>query len=272
MKTDEFGDRMKEFESQETNRKFLPMLPIYARIDGRGFSKFTKDMERPFDVRMTNCMIDTAKQLVAETHALMGYTQSDEISLVWYSSEYKTDVFFNRKIQKLASVLAGLTTAAFIKSIFTHFADAEKYLNMCPHFDARVISLPTLEEATNMMLWREMDATKNAVSMAAHSMFSHKSLQNKSGPQMQERMFKEKGINFNDYPDFFKRGTFVKRVVYERSLTEQELEKIPERKRPGPGALFTRSKVEKIEMPRFSKVVNRVKVIFEGQQPEVETA
>jgi tRNA(His) guanylyltransferase len=92
---------------------------------------------------------------------------------------------------------------------------------MCPHFDARVISLPTLEEATNMMLWREMDATKNAVSMAAHSMFSHKSLQNKSGPQMQERMFKEKGINFNDYPDFFKRGTFVKRVVYERSLTEQ---------------------------------------------------
>jgi len=57
---------MKEYEAQETARRFLPGLPIYARIDGRGFSKFTKGMDRPYDARMSNAMVSATKVLVAK--------------------------------------------------------------------------------------------------------------------------------------------------------------------------------------------------------------
>ena len=82
MNGDMFGDRMKDYERRETSRKFLPLAPVYARIDGRCFSSFTRGMERPYDVRLTRCMVETTKHLVKETGALIGFCQSDEISLV----------------------------------------------------------------------------------------------------------------------------------------------------------------------------------------------
>jgi len=267
---DDLGDRMKrEYEAPETERRFLPMLPIYARIDGRGFSKFTRNMVRPFDERMTKTMVATVCHLVAETHAVIGYTQSDEISLVWYHPDYDSGMMFDRKVQKLVSVLAGLATAAFIQSMRLNFVDWMTYLEKMPHFDARVIQLPNLVEAANMFLWREKDATKNAVSMAAHSMFSHKSLQGMGSADMQERMFQEAGVNFNDYPDFFKRGNFVRRITTERTLDEQELAKIPEANRPASGTTFTRSRVEPLKVPSFGKVINRVGFIFENEEPRL---
>ena len=74
---DALGDRMKSYEAVETHRRFDSTLPVYARIDGRGFSKFTKDMNRPYDLRMTNTMIGVTKYLVDKTHAACGYVQSD---------------------------------------------------------------------------------------------------------------------------------------------------------------------------------------------------
>src|ERR1700761_6891397 len=96
-KKDDFGDRMKQvYEAPETERRFLPMLPIYARLDGRSFSRLTKDMARPYDVRMSDAMVDTTKYLVGETHALIGYTQSDEISLVWFYPSFNSGMMFDR--------------------------------------------------------------------------------------------------------------------------------------------------------------------------------
>ena len=96
--TDEFGARMKSYESSETARRVDVQLPIYARIDGRSFSRFTRGMDRPFDQKMTDAMIETTKHLVHETHAKIGYTQSDEISLVWLADGPESDVFFSGKI------------------------------------------------------------------------------------------------------------------------------------------------------------------------------
>ena len=53
---DALGDRMKTYEKLETSSKFIPGLPIYVRIDGRGFSKFTKQMTRPYDQRLSFLM------------------------------------------------------------------------------------------------------------------------------------------------------------------------------------------------------------------------
>lgn len=268
--SDEFGDRMKMYESFETKRSFLPMLPVYARIDGRGFSNFTRGMKRPYDTDMMAAMIQTTKHLVEHTHAKIGYTQSDEISLTWHAPEYESSIFFNGKVMKMTSVLAGLATAAFTKAVLESPNETFRaYADRLPHFDARVISMPSQEEVANMFLWRNQDATKNAISMAAQHYFTHKSLHGVNSAQMQERLWKEQGINFNDYPEAFKRGTFVTRQVVQRAFTEEELEKIPENRRPDKDTLIYRNVVTPIEMPIFSKVTNRVGVIFNNEAPVI---
>ena len=296
---DNFGDRMKGYEKHETER-FLPLLPIYARLDGKGFSKFTKGMQRPFDERMTRCMVETTKFLVEQTNATIGYTQSDEISLVWYSASVDSQVFFDGKKQKIVSVLASMATAKFNDMILEHIPEKSDTFAL---FDCRAFTLPNLVEATNALLWREQDATKNAVSMAARSFYSHKELMNQGRADMQEMMF-QKGQNFNDYPAYFKRGTFVRRETFEvhafdvvpengrncrtcfsyntptgtmpcilctKTMHDNQLINRQVDDRWYPKEQFvTRSRIVEMDMPKFSSVVNRVDVIFNGKDPETE--
>ena len=263
---DDLGDRMKSLEAFETERRFLPGLPIYARIDGRGFSKFTKGMLRPFDPRMTETMIDTAKTIVEQTHATIGYTQSDELSFVWIPNE-NGDTWFDRKIAKMTSVLAGMATAAFIKAMMQRFDNASDLLQKLPHFDARVICMPSSSEAANMLLWRNLDAAKNSVSMAAHHYFSHNSLQGVKSSEMQERLFQEANVNFNDYPASFKRGTWIRRGTVQRMFTEEELQCIPAPHRPEPNTIFTRTNVCSFDLPPLNRIANRIEVLFDKQEP-----
>lgn len=264
---DDLGDRMKAYEAREAGRRFLPMVPVVARIDGRNFSAFTRGMARPYDPCMMEAMTRTTEALVEETHALIGYTQSDEISLVWQASRSDASIFFDHRIAKMTSVLASFTTAAFITTLWNMglLGDASRM----PHFDCRVFQVPNRAEAANVFLWREQDATKNAVSMAARSHYSHKELDHKTGPEMQEMLF-AKGINFNDYPAAFKRGTFVRRETVERMLPAEERERIPESHRPAPDALVQRSRMTRLDMPRFGSVTNREAVIFDGALPNTK--
>ncbi|MCW2228071.1 tRNA(His) guanylyltransferase Thg1 family protein (plasmid) [Bradyrhizobium elkanii] len=256
---DDFGNRMKAYEAIETARKLDPMLPIYARIDGRSFSKFTRGMDRPFDARMTDAMIETTKHLVHETHARMGYTQSDEISLVWLADGPDSDMLFSGKLQKMTSVLASMAAAKFARVCPFGFEDR------LPHFDCRAFQLPSKEEAANAFLWRAMDARKNAISMVAQSKFSHRKLHQKDQKAMLE-MLAEIGVDFETFPQAFKRGSFVRRHTVERLMTTDELERIPEKHRPtGP---VMRNEMRVLAMPAFNRVANRVAVIFDGAEPE----
>lgn len=263
---DDLGDRMKKYEMAETGRRLLPLVPIYARIDGRSFSSFTKGMDRPFDPDMSEAMIKTTCKLVEKTHARIGYTQSDEISLVWLQEDFKGEVFFTGKVQKMVSVLSSLATAAFIQALSkTRYADR---LSRLPHFDARVFSLPSKAEAANAFLWREMDATKNAISMAARAYYPHRELEGKKSGELQEMLFAA-GVNFNDYPAHLKRGTFVRRETQHRELTADDLAAIPIAYRPQAGHRVSRFNMVRLEMPRFGSVQNREAVIFDGAEPIV---
>jgi len=190
------GDRMKMYERAEAGRQLLPLVPACVRIDGRAFSRWTRGLTRPYDEDMVRCMVETTRFLVQEANALIGYTQSDEISLILYSSHPQSQLMFNGKIQKLASVLASAATATFASLLPEHLPDRVGQLAM---FDARVWNVPTLEEAANVLLWRELDATRNSIQMAADAIFSHKQLHQKSTSQMQEMLF-EKGINWMYVP------------------------------------------------------------------------
>ena len=272
MKNDSFGNRMKDYESRETSRRFLPFIPIYARVDGRSFSKFTKLADKPFDHSIVNAMQAASRELVSQTGALLCYTQSDEMSLVWETTEQGEQMFFDGKVQKMASVLSGIATSAFIRALDRDEVWNAKntfWLERMPHFDARVVQMPNRVEATNMFVWREMDARKNAISMIASSMFSHKSLHGKSGGD-KIKMMEEKGVALDSYPDSLLRGAFMRRVVCEVVLDEAQRLAIPAKSRPAAGTMVTRGSVDVIPMPRFTTVLNRVEVIFEGAEPRVE--
>jgi len=264
---DDFGDRMKFLEGMEAKRKSLPLVPVCVRLDGKCFSKFTKGLRQPYDERMSTLMRDTAKFMVEETNAAMGYTQSDEISLVFYSDNYDSQIFFDGRIQKMVSVLASMCSVYFNKGLPTNIPEKAHLL---PIFDCRVWTVPNMVEATNALLWREQDATKNSIASAAQSVYSHKQLHKKSGKEMQEMLFK-KGINWNDYPSFFKRGTFIQRRKVHRKFTTEELERLPEKHaaRKDPDLVIERTEVRELEMPPFVKVTNRVQVVFEGADPVV---
>lgn len=247
-KKDSLGDRMKE--NYENRTRFL--LPrrsnVIIRIDGKAFHSYTRGMKRPIDEGLTEDMNLTAKYLCENIQgAKFGYVQSDEIS-IWLTDydDLQTDAWFDYNLQKMCSISASLATAEFNRlRIVRQIRDTfemikEENLSTVPllhdiakkkiaAFDARVFVVPEMEEVINYFVWRQQDATRNSISMAAQSMFSHKELQGKSTNEMQELMFTIKGVNWNDYPEGFKRGRAIikKEIVSDLSL---KIELIREKK------------------------------------------
>lgn len=251
-------ESIKHLEEIETMRRMLPRIPVVARLDGRAFHTFTRDMSRPYDEDMQTTMEITTKELVGEFHALVGYTQSDEISLVW-----DEPILFDGRLQKLTSVLAGYASSVFAAEARAVWPNKR----MVPCFDCRVWQVPTLEDAVSVLAWREDDATRNSVSMAAQSVYSHKELHKKGRGEMMD-MLHAKGINWNDYPMHFKRGIYVKRKVVERMLTRQEWQEIPEAHRPPWDQLYKRGEVQVIDLPPIRQIENPVEVLFTKETRE----
>lgn len=270
------GDRIKSYEAQEGNRRAVPGLPIVVRLDGRGFSNFTRGMKRPFDQDFADLMVAATKYVVEKTHAVVGYTQSDEISLIMdvvctsggpnddMDSEVDEirEVMFGGRFQKLNSVISGMATARFMMGAIALWPN--QVAQMPPVFDGRVFQVPDRSEAVAALLWREMDATRNAVSMAARAHFSHRELQNKSSSDMRQ-MLAEKGINFADYPARFRRGIFLQRQRKLVDLDADTLARIPMMHRPS--CPVERSEVAAIEIPPLGSLSNPVEVLFNREAP-----
>ena len=255
---DELGNRMKAYETATEVARLDVMLPVYARIDGRSFSKFTRGLDRPYDKRLSDAMITTVSGLVDKTHARLGYTQSDEISLVYEAATPESDILFNGRTQKLTSVLASLATALFTASLPN--VGLSDYANRLPHFDCRVCSLPSRTEAANMFLWRWKDATKNAIQMVAQANFPPKQLHAKHGGEMIEMLKDDRDIIFGTFPAFFRRGTFARRVLELRELTKCELGRIPEKHRPiGP---VQRHRIDTFTVEDFFGMDDRESFVF----------
>jgi len=268
MENDALGNRIKGYESQTCGTKLLPLIPVIARLDGKGFSKFTRGLRRPYDERLSNLMVDTAKYLMKETNACAAYTQSDEITLAWYSDDYRSKIYFDGRLFKMISDLASMCSVYFNSKLSEYLPEKSGYL---PRFDCRVFNVPTLEEAANAFLWRELDATKNSISMAAQSVYSHSQLMNKDGSEKQEMLF-QKGINWNDYPSFFKRGTYIQRKRILSKFTPVEIDKLPikHKARLNPDLEIERWIIDRVEMPPILKIRNRVDVLIFGKEPIIE--
>ena len=192
----DLDDRMKLYEDLEAGRRLMPLLPVVGRFDGKAFHTLCQKMERPFDSAFHRVMVNTTKFLVEETGALVGYTQSDEISLLWYSDTFKSQIFFDGRVMKMVSVTAALASVRFNRLFDIQFPDRRGH-----HvFDGRVWTVPDKTEAANAFLWREQDAVKNSINCAGQARFSHTRLHGKDTEQIQEMLFQEHHLNWNDYP------------------------------------------------------------------------
>lgn len=260
--------RCKFYEAFETGHRFIPKIPIMCRLDLRSGHSFTQGMERPFSPQFSNCMIETTKYLVSQTNARIGYCQSDEISLVFLQETIDSQLFFDSKKFKMISLVASLATAKFQHLALSYFPKKMKRLlsneSLLPTFDARFWSVPTKEDAVEVIIWRVRDAVKNSISMAAQSVYSHKQLQGKTSSDKQEMLF-QKEINWNDYPTFFKEGTFIQRKKIYKNLNDEELSRIPDKYKPKEPII--RTCCMEIDMPPFGSVANKSEVIFSGDDP-----
>lgn len=264
---DDLGDRMKMYEGAYSDQRLMPLLPTIARMDGRSFHTFTSGMDRPYDKKLSNIMLETTLQLVRETNACVGYTQSDEITLAWHSTDHKSQIWFDGRRDKMVSQAAALATLYFYRLVLERMPEYAKKL---PTFDARVWQVPNRAEGANVFLWRELDATKNSISMAAHAYYSDKELYGKNSSEKQEMLFQQ-GVNWNHYPSFFKRGGYVQKRKVSRPFSATELKKLPakHKARTNPDLIVERTEWRVVNMPPIRTVGNREEVLFEGAEPIV---
>lgn len=208
MKYDAFDKRMKKYEF--VSRHYLTTrTPVIIRIDGKTFHTFTRGFQRPFDDVLSKTMQETMKYLCENIQGcVLGYTQSDEITLVLV--DYKnidTSAWFdynNRANNYINSVLELQDTD--IPSELEYIKILKRAIDKGAMFDARVFNIPK-DEACNNLLWRQNDATRNSIQMVGRAYFSHKQLNKKSTSNIQDMLMLEKGVNWNDYPTKYKRGS-----------------------------------------------------------------
>ena len=269
MNAETLGDWCKWLEKNFSPEQMIPLLPVIIRLDGNNFSKWTKGLEKPFDDRLMNLMAATTEALVKETNAIVGYTQSDEITLILYSNNRKSSIYHDGKKQKILSKLTGFTV--------NHFNEKAKDLlpgrNKLANFDCRIYQTPTLHDATVQLLWRELDATRNSIQSLAQANFSHKSLHGLDTSQIQDRLMTMRRINWNDLETSKKRGMYFKRTIKNTKFSQAEIDSLPEKHeaRRNPDLNITRSVIERIEYPIFNTITNKEDVIFKGQAPIVKS-
>lgn len=235
---DELGKRMKEFYEARA-RTYLPRrTPVAIRIDGKAFHTFTRGFQKPFDEILGNSMVRTMEYLCKNIQGcVFGYTQSDEITLLLIDyKQLNSEAWFDYQTQKMCSIAASMATMAFNRYFDEEFNRWFDKVSTCEHthsmsisdwnlyhsyvksiekgamFDARVFSIPK-EEATNLVYWRQLDATRNSIQMVGQASFSHNELQGKSCNMIQDMLLTQRNINWNNYPTRWKRGVAWKRSI-----------------------------------------------------------
>ena len=221
MNFDELDRKMRKYE-QSLDQVILPELYMTARIDGRSFTRLTKEIchfEAPYDTRFRDMMVNTVKALMdCGFRIIYSYTQSDEISLLFHPDESS----FGRKVRKYNSVLAGVASAAF-----------SLQLGRQEVFDCRMIPLPTIECVQDYFLWRQEDTHRNALNSHCYWMLrkegmsvqeATKALEGQSVSFKNELLF-QRGINFDTLPSWQKRGIgIVWKDVPKVGITNEETE------------------------------------------------
>lgn len=233
----ELGTRMKKFYEEISKTRLTRRTPVILRVDGKAFHAFTRGFQVPFDDILIETVQQTMKYLCESIQGcVLGYCQSDEISLALVDyKKLESAAWFDYEVQKMCSVAASMATLAFNKNLARVF-DREyskrkepeewvkpyrKALSHGAMFDARVFNIPR-EEVTNYFYWRQLDASRNSVEMVGHANFTTKELHKKSCNEVQDMLMLQKGINWNNFPTYQKRGSACIKEKYLVDRTTRE--------------------------------------------------
>lgn len=219
---DDIGTRMKNFYEQIPKTKLMRRCPVAIRIDGKAFHTYTRNFKRPFDSVFMRAMQETMKYLCENIQGcVLGYTQSDEITLILVDYEkINSSAWFDYEVQKLCSVSASMATMRFnqvfarlVQEVKEEGTEDPQYVKVLDKacetgamFDSRCFNIPK-EEVTNLIYWRQLDASRNSIQMVGHANFSQKQMHGKSTSDIQDMLMLEKNINWNDFSVTCKRGS-----------------------------------------------------------------
>lgn len=223
MKFKVLDEKMRVYETAH-DHCVMPGIFMVARLDGRSFTKLTRDIckfEVPFDENFNFCMTEVVSYLMKDCgfSVLYGYTQSDEISLLFLLDEQA----FGRKLRKYNSILAGEASAKI-----------STLLGTMAVFDCRICQLPNRDTVIDYFRWRQEDAHRNALqgycywTLCEDGCSARKAtsiLYGKSVSDQNEFLF-SKGINFNDYPAWQKRGVGLYWESYKKQAINPKTQEV----------------------------------------------
>lgn len=213
METYSIEDRMKRYES--VSKYFLPRrVPVIIRVDGRAFHTLTRKMfmkgyDKNFIEKMQQVALFMRENI---SGCYFCYSQSDEISFLL--TDYKTistEPWFGYNLQKIVSISASLASSAFSDLCKTRVT-----------FDSRAFSI-SADDVCNYFIWRQQDATRNAIQMLGQEHYSHKNLYGKNCSEIQEMLFSQRNINFNDCTTVRKRGFCVVKDKLKGIILDEEI-------------------------------------------------
>lgn len=261
--TDSLSSWCKWLEVNFSPEIMIPTLPVIIRLDGVNFHNWTKGLDYPFDEKYYEVMNELTKFLIKETGAIVGYTQSDEITLILYSDSRDSKIYHNGKKQKILSKLPSYA-ANFFNELVKVKIPNKKSLAI---FDCRIYQTPTLKDAVAQLLWRENDAIRNSILMSANSLFGHKKCLNLNTSQLIKKMVDEADVYWENYPSRFKRGAFFKRIkIFKKFESTENLPKNHNALK-NPDTYFLRTVIEEAHYPQLNSILNKVDVIFYDEVP-----
>lgn len=243
---DSLRSRIRGYEDAN-NTKLISGLPVVVRMDGKAFHTFTHGFKKPYDEIISKCMQAAMLKVCSEAqNCIMGYTQSDEITIVLCDYLYdKATPWFQNRTQKITSTTASTVTIEFYKQLIREITAYEIQLgnirderiekretplttdeeiaylknlydaqDRTIRFDSRAFNVP-INEIENVFIDRQIDAERNSIQMLAQSVLGKKNITGISNKQLQNIMFEERNVNWNDVQTKFKRGSCCIRIPTE---------------------------------------------------------
>lgn len=263
---DMLGDEFRYHETVESLRKGEVGEPVIVRLEAASsFARQLKVFIWPLDDRLVEATDAAAVAVFDELKCTFAHVWEGEASFVLWNSD--DPVACEGNFQELASYAASIFTDVFNQVGRGLFPEA--YGKSGARFKATSFGLPDLDLAARYFDWREREARRLAVTAIARSIFEQKLLDGRSQQDMKELMASRVGLDYDAYyPERFRRGDFFRRMKYERYLTEEELARIPENRRPE-GPVIRSSVMVVPEVPPLALVDNLAGYVFHREEPVV---
>ncbi|EDO16766.1 hypothetical protein Kpol_526p19 [Vanderwaltozyma polyspora DSM 70294] len=209
---------VKQFETHDT---LLPQTYIVVRIDGKKFHEFSKfyDFAKPNDERALKLMNACAKNVVLhyKTDMIVAFGESDEYSFILK----KDTTLYRRRSEKLSTLFVSLFTSNYVALWPKFFPDTPLNHKYLPFFDSRCVVYPNIQIIKDYLSWRFVDTHINNLYNTAFwqliqicgltAQEAEKKLMGTFSNDKQEILFTECGINYNNEPEMYKKGSLITR-------------------------------------------------------------